>query len=149
MKKLTLLCLSLVFLAACSQATKQEKTQPVDTATSQTIDWSQAGPDAREHQISFADVEKAVAGGAVFYDVRSKAEYETSNFGITTNFPITDMEQGNLPAVDKDTPIYIHCLKGIRSAQATAILREAGFSQVYDLGGVEHVQAIGGQLIVE
>ena len=51
-----------------------------------------------------------------------------------------------MPDVPKDTKIYVHCLKGIRSAQAVEILREAGFSQVYDLGGVQQVEAIGGKI---
>lgn len=86
------------------------------------------------------------ADQAVFYDVRSESEYSAQNFGITENYPISDLEDGKLPDLAKDTKIYVHCLKGIRSAQATKILRDAGFTNVYDMGGVEHVQAIGGVL---
>ncbi|MFA9413486.1 MULTISPECIES: rhodanese-like domain-containing protein [unclassified Streptococcus] len=147
MKKLSLLALVGLSLAACAnQQTSQPAPAQTERATT-SIDWSKAGPDAQKHQISFADVEQAVADGAVFYDVRSKAEYDSGNFGITESFPITDMEAGKLPDLPKDTPIYVHCLKGIRSAQATKILRDAGFITIYDMGGLVHVEAIGGQLI--
>ena len=84
--------------------------------------------------------------GAKFYDVRSEDEFNAGNFGITESFPIAELEAGILPDVPKDTTIYVHCLRGIRSAKAVEILREAGFSQVYDLGGVQQVEAIGGQI---
>lgn len=146
MKKMILIALSALTLAACAS---QETSQSAPAQTEQTtasIDWSKAGPDAQKHQISFADVEQAVADGAVFYDVRSKEEYDSGNFGITESFPITDMEAGKLPDLPKDTPIYVHCLKGIRSAQAAKIFRDAGFTTVYDMGGLAHVEAIGGVL---
>lgn len=149
MKQLTLLVLAaLTFLTACHYTTTSNHDAPVKKAPSAAeIDWDQAGPDAKTHQLTFEMVEKEVeAGEAVFYDVRSQAEYNAQNFGITENYPISDLEQGKLPELDKATKIYVHCLKGIRSAQATKILRDAGFTHVYDMGGVEHVQAIGGVL---
>ncbi|MET3558025.1 rhodanese-related sulfurtransferase [Streptococcus rupicaprae] len=146
MKKLSLLALVGLGLTACAnQQTSQSAPAQTERSTA-SIDWSKAGPDAQKHQISFADVEQAVEDGDVFYDVRSKAEYEAGNFGITESFPFTDMEKGLLPDLPKDTPIYVHCLKGVRSAQAAKILRDAGFTNVYDLGGLAHVEAIGGVL---
>ena len=143
MKKLLFICLivSLGWLTACQSSTSQ-KTASSDSSS--TIDWSQAGPDAQKNQLSFADVEADVEKGAKFYDVRSEDEFNAGNFGITESYPIAELEAGILPDLAKDTKIYVHCLKGIRSAKAVEILREAGFSQVYDLGGIEEVEAIGG-----
>ena len=135
--------LSLTMLAACQSSDSQTSSL---SDTSSAIDWSQAGPDAQKNQLSFADVKADVEKGAKFYDVRSEDEFNTGNFGITENFPIAELEAGILPDVPKDTTIYVHCLRGIRSAKAVEILREAGFSQVYDLGGVQQVEAIGGQI---
>lgn len=118
----------------------------VKNQVSSGIDWSKAGPDARRYQISFEAVRDAVANGAKFYDVRDDWEYKLGNFGITENLPLTELEAGNLPDLDKSVPIYIHCKAGIRSAKATQLLREAGFEHVYDLGGLESVTAIGGEL---
>lgn len=113
---------------------------------SSAIDWSKAGPDARRYQISFDAVRDAVANGAKFYDVRDVLDYQLGNFGITENLPLPKLEAGNLPDVDKSVPIYIHCRAGIRSAKATQLLRKAGFEHVFDLGGLEEVEAIGGEL---
>lgn len=133
-----ILALTSLFLVAC---------QP-QTATNQTssINWEQAGPDAKAQEITFAQVEAAVEAGAKFYDVRSPKEFQTSNFGITENFPVTDMEAGKSPDLAKDTPIYVHCQSGRRSADAAKLLRAAGFTQVCDLGGLAAVEAIGGVL---
>ena len=38
-------------------------------------------------------------------------------------------------ALPKDAPIRVFCAKGLRSALATAILRQAGYTNVADLGG--------------
>lgn len=135
--------LSLTMLAACQSSDSQTSSL---SDTSSAIDWSQAGPDAQKNQLSFADVKADVEKGAKFYDVRSEDEFNAGNFGITDSLPIAELEAGILPDVPKDTTIYVHCLRGIRSAKAVEILREAGFSQVYDLGGVQQVEAIGGQI---
>ena len=145
MKKMITFCLmlSLTMLAACRNSAPQ--TFPSSDSSS-TIDWSQAGPDAQKNQLSFADVKADVEKGAKFYDVRSEDEFNAGNFGITDSLPIAELEAGILPELPKDTKIYVHCLRGIRSAKAVEILREAGFSQVYDLGGVQQVEAIGGKI---
>lgn len=131
------------FLVALVLVGCQPAATPSETGT---INWEQAGPDAQAQKLTFEQVEAAVADGAKFYDVRSPQEFQASNFGITESFPVTDMEAGKLPDVPKDTPIYIHCQSGRRSADAAKLLREAGFTQVYDLGGLAAVEAIGGML---
>jgi rhodanese-related sulfurtransferase len=37
----------------------------------------------------------------------------------------------------EDLPIVVYCRSGNRSATATRILIEAGFGEVYDLGGIQ------------
>lgn len=133
-----ILALTSLFLVACQATTPSNQTGD--------INWSQAGPDAQSKEITFAQVEAAVEAGAKFYDVRSPKEFQTSNFGITENFPVTDMEAGKFPDLAKDTPIYVHCQSGRRSADAAKLLRAAGFTQVCDLGGLAAVEAIGGVL---
>lgn len=132
----------ITFLAALTLVGCQT-TRPSEPGT---INWEQAGPDAQAQNITFDQVKAAVADGAKFYDVRSPKEFQASNFGITENFPVTDMEAGQLPDLSKDTPIYVHCQSGRRSADAAKLLRAAGFTQVYDLGGIAEVEAIGGVL---
>ncbi len=147
MKKFFVMSLLAVgMLTACQPMEKTTSSSQQEVVQEADINWDQAGPDAKAHHISFDRVKEDVEAGAKFYDVRSEAEYDEGNFGITENLPITDLQAGKLPDVAKDTKIYVHCLKGICSAQAVKILRDSGFTQVFDMGGVEHVQAIGGVL---
>lgn len=144
-KSLLVLCLCSAFgLAACGTSSSSSSASESAVNQQAEIDFSKAGPDAKKYQITFEQVADAVRNGAKFYDVRASEEFAAGNFGITENLPISDLMAGKLPDLAKDTPIYVHCLKGIRSAQAVKILREAGFTQVFDLGGIEHVKAIGG-----
>lgn len=147
MKKLSFVMLlgAMLLLGACQSDHSSSLGQESNSSQS-SIDWSHAGPDAQKNQISFTDVKADVEQGAKFFDVRSEAEFNAGNFGITDNVPISDLQSGNLPEIPKDTKIYVHCLRGIRSAEATKILRDAGFTQVYDLGGLEQVEAIGGKI---
>lgn len=103
-------------LTACQPMEKETGRSTQEVVKTADIDWEQAGPDAKTNQISFEMVKTDVEAGAKFYDVRSEEEHETENFGITENLPITDLQAGKLPDVPKDTKIYVHCLKGIRSA---------------------------------
>lgn len=151
MKKGLVVFLLLVIGAGFVWNNRKEEpvTSSIENVTKQDpsgIDWSKAGPDARRYQISFDAVRDAVANGAKFYDVRDVLDYQLGNFGITENLPLPKLEAGDLPDVDKSVPIYIHCKAGIRSAKATQLLREAGFEHVFDLGGLEEVKVIGGEL---
>ena len=37
---------------------------------------------------------------------------------------------------NKGTPIFVHCLSGARSRQATAILQQMGYTNVKNIGGI-------------
>lgn len=96
---------------------------------------------------TFADIQADLASGALLYDVRTPAEYQAGHFENAINFPLGDMQYGSLPQFDKDKKIYVHCQSGNRSGQATLILRQNGFTNIEDLGGLMDVEGIGGKLI--
>lgn len=96
--------------------------------------------------IHFAEVEQAVANGAKFYDVRPAEAYKRGHFVAAEFLSLEDLAQGKFPKLDKETPLYLHCTRGMRSAQAAQLLEEAGFTRVYNLGGLEQVEAMGGVL---
>jgi phage shock protein E len=37
---------------------------------------------------------------------------------------------------DLDKPVFVHCLSGGRSAQATSILKSMGYKNVENIGGI-------------
>lgn len=95
---------------------------------------------------SFASIQADVSSGAKLYDVRTPSEYASGHFENATNMPLQSMQAGVLPDVPKGQKIYVYCQSGNRSSQATATLRQAGFTNVTDLGGLQDVQSIGGKL---
>lgn len=96
---------------------------------------------------SFSLIQSDVQAGAKLYDVRTAAEYQSGHFEGALNFPLQDMQAGALPDIPKDQKVYVYCQSGNRSAQAAAIMKQAGFTNVIDLGGLEAVQSSGGKLI--
>lgn len=97
-------------------------------------------------KLTFAMIESNIKNGATLYDVRTAEEYETSHFGGAINWSLENMTAGKLPDIAKSTEIYLYCRSGNRSAKAMTILKDAGFTNVTDLGGLSAVEAIGGQL---
>jgi phage shock protein E len=96
--------------------------------------------------LDFKTIQASLTKGGQLLDVRTAEEYATSHIDGATNFSLQDMQQNKLPAVAKDTPIYVYCHSGNRSGQATQILKTAGYTKVTDLGALTHVQSIGGIL---
>jgi rhodanese-related sulfurtransferase len=73
-------------------------------------------------------------------DVRSEDEYSVSHLKDAQNICVTndDFEE-KVAGLDKNKPVYVYCQKGGRSARAAEILKELGFTKVYDLqGGIEN-----------
>ena len=73
----------------------------------------------------------------VVLDVRTKEEYEISHLQNAILIPVSDLKD-RLAELDKDKKILVYCKTGIRSAIASGILVDNGFSSVYNmLGGID------------
>lgn len=66
-------------------------------------------------------------------DVRDPHEYEICNLGGRL-IPLVALPE-RIGEIDRTADIVVHCRSGIRSARAVKILREAGFPNVWNLGG--------------
>lgn len=99
--------------------------------------------------LSFSMVQQDVSSGAKLYDVRTASEYAEGHFKGAVNWSLQDMQAGKLPTASKDTKIYVYCHSGNRSSQATAILQDAGYTNVTDLHGLTNVEALGGTLVTD
>lgn len=93
---------------------------------------------------TFTTIEEAMVTGAPLLDVRTPEEFATSHIKDAVNLPLADIQSGTLPTVTKDTKIYLYCRSGNRSSQATKILKDAGFTNITDLGAMSSVIASGG-----
>ncbi len=74
--------------------------------------------------------------GAILLDVRTSEEYAEGHIEGSTNIPLQSMEQAERVIKEKGTPIFVHCRSGGRSAQATGILKQMGYTNVKDIGGI-------------
>ena len=75
--------------------------------------------------------------GAVLLDVRTPEEYAAGHIPGSRNVPLDELHRSELPE-DPGTPLFVCCLSGARSRQAALLLRQAGYSDVTDLGGIQH-----------
>lgn len=81
-------------------------------------------------------------------DVRTPAEYDS---GHLPDAVLVDFEDpafaSNLEELDKDGAYAVYCRSGRRSALALEAMRQAGFTEVYDLGGIGVLQAAGMEVV--
>lgn len=78
-----------------------------------------------------------VKGGALLLDVRSESEYASAHVPGSKLIPHTELssrvqELGATP----ETPIVVYCRSGRRAEAAIKTLREKGFLNLYNAGGV-------------
>ena len=99
-------------------------------------------------KLSFTTIANEVAkNSAVLLDVRTAEEYASGHFAGAVNLDVEDIRAGKLPDSAKTQPLYLYCKSGNRSAQATELLKTAGYTTITDLGGLDDVKSIGGTLV--
>lgn len=90
--------------------------------------------------------------GALLLDVRDAPELEKAGradgshhiprgmleFRADPDSPFHD------PALRRDRPVVLHCASGGRAALAGKVLKDMGYSEVYNLGGLKDWAAAGG-----
>jgi len=77
----------------------------------------------------------ALGADAYLVDVREPDEFAGARVANAVNIPLATLPNrlGELPT---DRPVYVMCLSGGRSAQATAFLRNQGRDAVDVAGGI-------------
>src|ERR1700712_5531018 len=69
-------------------------------------------------------------------DVREPNEYEINRIPGSVLIPKGEFLNGNaLGQLSQDKPVVLHCKSGVRSAEALAVLKGAGFSDAVHVGG--------------
>lgn len=73
---------------------------------------------------------------ALVLDVRTASEFNDGHILNAKNIAVSDLND-QLPSLEKhkDQPLIVACRSGQQSTNAANILRKAGFSKVYNLGG--------------
>ena len=73
---------------------------------------------------------------AVLVDVRTPQEYREGHIPGSKNVPLQSISKVAGMIDNKSTPIFVHCLSGARSRQAAAILKQMGYTNVKNIGGI-------------
>ena len=81
--------------------------------------------------------QKMQAAGVLVLDVREPMEYDRGHIVGAENLPLSVLENGIPKAMtDKGRTLLIYCRSGRRSKLAADIFVKAGFTSVYDFGGI-------------
>lgn len=72
----------------------------------------------------------------VLIDVRTKEEYAEGHIPDSINLPLSHLDQILKEVPDKNTPLFVYCQSGSRSARAAKSMKKAGYSDVTNIGGI-------------
>jgi len=80
-----------------------------------------------------------IKAGAKIIDVRTKGEFEDGAYPGAVNIPLDVLPAKLGELGPKDQPIVLYCASGARSAAAARLLRQAGFLDAVNAGGLDDV----------
>jgi phage shock protein E len=81
------------------------------------------------------------AGDGQWVDVRTAGEFGAGHVAGAVNIPYEEITERIGEVVsDKDAPIYLYCRSGRRSGIALEALREAGYHNAVNIGGLEEAR---------
>ena len=78
--------------------------------------------------------------GAILLDVRTPEEYAEGHIPGGRNLPLQNIDKAADIIDNRDTPLFVHCLSGGRSRQAAAVLKQMGYTNVTNSGGIADYQ---------
>jgi phage shock protein E len=91
---------------------------------------------ARKSFASPGEAKKLVEQGALLLDVRTQREFAAGHIPGAMNIPIDGLSARIAEVGSKDRRVIAYCASGVRSARAVKILRDAGFKDPLNLGGM-------------
>jgi phage shock protein E len=80
-------------------------------------------------------VAERIKAGAKIVDVRSPEEFQGGAYPGAVNIPLQVL-QARLKDIPKDRPVVLYCASGARSGMAARILKQAGYADVVNAGGL-------------
>lgn len=82
-------------------------------------------------------IREKIAAGARVVDVRSPAEFSDGAYPGAINIPLPLLPARMRELEPKTAPIVLYCASGARSGQGMRILKQAGFNDVINAGGLD------------
>lgn len=92
---------------------------------------------AEYRKITPEEAKEMMTEGNMILDVRTQQEYKEGHIAEAVLIPHDIILAGDLERLpDKDQTILVYCRSGNRSGQAARALVDAGYTAVYDFGGI-------------
>lgn len=91
-----------------------------------------------QYKVEFADANKP----HVLIDVRTPEEFKSGHIPGAVNIDVQVLPQ-RLAEIPRDKAVVLYCRSGNRSNYAAHLLQRAGYTEVYDLGGIGDWRAAG------
>jgi phage shock protein E len=82
-------------------------------------------------------IKEKIAAGAKVVDVRSPAEFADGAYPGAVNIPLPALPARMSELDPKEKPIVLYCASGARSGQAMRFLKQNGFADVVNAGGLD------------
>lgn len=119
-----------------------------------TVQGMMAEANAAVERIDLGRAKRLMADGALVVDVRDAPELEASGKvpgALHVSRGMLDFRADaatpyHNPEFRKDRPIIVYCASGGRSALSGKLLKDMGYSQVYNLGGFKDWVEAGGEV---
>ncbi len=80
------------------------------------------------------EAQRLIAGGGQLIDVREPWEWAMAHIPGATLIPMAEVRQ-RISEIDPNRPVVVHCAVGARSAKVVEELRQAGYTQVFNMAG--------------
>lgn len=84
--------------------------------------------------------EYRAAAGALLLDVREPYEYTEGHIEHAANVPLGEIQNISSLTPDKSRMIFVYCQSGARSGRAVAALRQMGYVNAKNIGGISSYQ---------
>ncbi|NOD62745.1 MULTISPECIES: rhodanese-like domain-containing protein [unclassified Ruegeria] len=120
-----------------------------------TVKDMMAAANAVVARINTAQAKTILEQGGLLLDIRDASELQATGRAAGAHhiprgmleFRADDTLQSHDPELRKDRPIILHCASGGRAALACKLLKDMGYQQVYNLGGLVDWVNGGGELV--
>lgn len=80
-------------------------------------------------------VKRKLESGAIIVDVRTPEEFRDGAYPGAKNIPLSDLGR-RLGEIPKDKPVILYCASGVRSSSAAQAMKQAGYADVTNAGGL-------------
>jgi phage shock protein E len=92
---------------------------------------------SKEKNMAATTVKEKIASGARIVDVRTPVEFGDEAYPGAINIPLSTLPARMHELEPRTTPIVLYCASGARSGQAMRFLKQNGFTDVINAGGLD------------